>query len=433
MDYERFGAVVDECGVSDDPAILSPELKVRISPLPEEYEHQAYGLYYPRPDKRIWIPPDADAETAKHELGHAWCEAHYDDIDEPCAEAFRQNAHKGAIAMLKKPVPTCRCNKPAMMAINMSGNYTTIVDITGPVSASPGDIINISTIIRNDWQSDILLMVEGVTSEGGFLHVVDENNLAPGESRIYQGSFVMPREGAAVAEILVYYFNGLEYSLDSEIGAITIYPNEWTFWETIVQADSLENFKRSVPSIDDLPDGTPINIHIEFPSWFPAGPIANLAGAEWVAQRFQSEADIEITDVRSESLYSMDIDGVARGWVVPVGVIIIAGILTALGIAYLVSITLSARYTMQSKQDAYEAWQAAFNALIDAGATPTEAAEGANGKVKQAAEAATKQPPVPVNELAKYGVIALVAVAGIVGLVAVMQAFGKHQLYPVRA
>ncbi len=431
MDYNVFDEVLDECGVAADPAILNPDLKVSIKPLPPKYEKEAYGLYWP--DGTIQIPPESDKETAKHEVGHALCDYYFNDMGEPCAEEFHRRVNMRSAAMLERPDvqrgASCRC-RPSMLAINKSGRYTTITEISGPSEAAPGDTVNISAIIRNDHSDNLDVYVEAVVSGTRFIDQLE--TIPVGESRPYSGAFIMPGGGAVVAEIHVLYYSLLGYTED-EVGTIAVYPPSWATWQTVAQADSLETFKSAIPSIDDLPEGTPVNIHIEFPSWLPAGPIANLAGAEWVAQRFASEADIHITDVHSESLYSMDIDGIASGWAVPVGIIIIVAILSALGIAYITSITLTAYWNQISKEEAYAQWNKVYDAQIAAYATPAEAVAAANAAVAAAAKAAIAQPINPTSDIVKYVAIG----AGVLGIaalgIAAIQGFGKRELYQLRA
>ena len=80
-------------------------------------------------------------------------------------------------------------------------------------------------------------------------------------------------------------------------------------WKTIVEANSLDEFQSAQPSVGDLPAGTPVKLTFEFPHWYPLAGIANIAEAEWVAQRFYDEAHIQVTDVNSPDAWHVVIEG----------------------------------------------------------------------------------------------------------------------------
>ena len=80
---------------------------------------------------------------------------------------------------------------------------------------------------------------------------------------------------------------------------------------------------------------TKVKIRIEVPSWAPVGRLADLAGAEWIAQQF-APAEVRVIDVYG-NWHWMEIVGVAEGTPVLLLVTIIVGMLAALGITYLIS------------------------------------------------------------------------------------------------
>lgn len=189
---------------------------------------------------------------------------------------------------------------------------------------------------------------------------------------------------------------------------------EWNMaeWQIVAQADSIENFQYAVPSVDDLPAGTPVNLHIQLPQWAPVGGLANLFMAEWVAQRFIDEAHVRITDVRSDDAYSVTIDGEVTG--TPVHLILFgvgAILLAVLGIAivYAISITLQAYMTIKREETRLKAWNDTYTAELARGLTPAEAAAIANKQLESIT------PPEKESEKTNWGLIALGAAAIVVG------------------
>ena len=107
-------------------------------------------------------------------------------------------------------------------------------------------------------------------------------------------------------------------------------------WKTIVEANSLDEFQSAQPSVGDLPAGTPVKLTFEFPHWYPLAGIANIAEAEWVAQRFYDEAHIQVTDVNSPDAWHVVIEGKIVGTPVLAIVIAVGAIVVALGIFWVV-------------------------------------------------------------------------------------------------
>jgi hypothetical protein len=100
-------------------------------------------------------------------------------------------------------------------------------------------------------------------------------------------------------------------------------------WQTIMVGNSLSEFEAAQPTIDDLPPGTPFRIVINA---ILIAPIANIMGAEWVAQQFLDN-EAEVTNVYSEG-DNIIVEAVAIG----VAPLIIAAIIIAalFAIAYLI-------------------------------------------------------------------------------------------------
>jgi len=93
-------------------------------------------------------------------------------------------------------------------------------------------------------------------------------------------------------------------------------------WTTIMQGNSLEEFKHCTPTIADLPRGTPIRLTIN--TTVPVAPIANVLGAEWLAEQLLAN-ECKVIDVRSVGWYKVVVDAEALG----VAPVIIAAIIVA--------------------------------------------------------------------------------------------------------
>jgi len=106
-------------------------------------------------------------------------------------------------------------------------------------------------------------------------------------------------------------------------------------WQTIMQGNSLEEFKNCTPTIADLPRGTKLQLAIN--TTIPVAPIANVLGAEWLAEQLLRN-ECRVIDVRSEGWYTVIVDMEALGLAPVILGMIIAAAIFAFGfaIAYVV-------------------------------------------------------------------------------------------------
>lgn len=210
MTFDKIEAIFDKCGISLDPAISRKELLLRIDELPPEYRDVALGLYYPD-EKRIWIPPVADEQTVKHEVGHAWCDYYYNDIGEPCAEAFRRRVNNMSnVALRCKPsrLPVRRA------PVKQSGTYTSIISVEAPSSAAPGSMVEVSVAVENIYSQTIHILVVAIRDK--WERFIDQDAwISPGAENRFaiSGSFQMPDADVASIRIMVFYDAGTEQDL----------------------------------------------------------------------------------------------------------------------------------------------------------------------------------------------------------------------------
>ncbi len=206
MDFNRFERILNHYGLNDDPAISDPNFLVRIAPLPPEYEKQALGLYYPEAPEnpfksRLWVPPDADDETVKHELGHRIGHYYFDDISEPTAEVYRKKKFAGVVM------------KAAMRGPSLSGAGTWAEIIGLDASAYESAYSNIMTgiIIRNNYTSDISIRGEiKIEYDGQFYPIAyttdpSDQVVSPDSTYLLQGNFNMPDKAVKVHGYSYYY------------------------------------------------------------------------------------------------------------------------------------------------------------------------------------------------------------------------------------
>lgn len=104
-------------------------------------------------------------------------------------------------------------------------------------------------------------------------------------------------------------------------------------WEVLAQG-SFEEFQAYEPQIN-LPKGTKMRLEIDTSPW-PVAPLANLWGAEWVAQKLLDDSGAEVKDVYGQGWTKVIVDMEADPVWVPFVIIAIASILVIAGLAYLI-------------------------------------------------------------------------------------------------
>ena len=108
-------------------------------------------------------------------------------------------------------------------------------------------------------------------------------------------------------------------------------------WITLARGASVEEFQASKPPVSELPTGTRMQLIIDTPWWAPIAPLADLFGAEWVAQRLLTEADTRIIDVEGQGWHRIVVHMkvASPGWpLVIIGVI--AMLLVLGGVAWMI-------------------------------------------------------------------------------------------------
>jgi len=105
----------------------------------------------------------------------------------------------------------------------MAGKYTDIVEIRAPATAVPGETVSVSATVKNTWTTPVHVYCVGVwDSEKRFIDWLDAW-IAPGESRIFEGSLVMPSRNVTL-NIYTYYeaIDGFLYSDDSKSKTVKV-------------------------------------------------------------------------------------------------------------------------------------------------------------------------------------------------------------------
>ncbi len=89
-------------------------------------------------------------------------------------------------------------------------------------------------------------------------------------------------------------------------------------WVTLAEGDSLKEFQACQPAYSELRHGTKMLLTIESPWWAPIGPLADLFGAEWVADRLLNEGGAHVRDVEGKGWHKVVVHMEADpAWVIP--------------------------------------------------------------------------------------------------------------------
>ena len=208
-------------------------------------------------------------------------------------------------------------------------------------------------------------------------------------------------------------------------------------WKTVAVAQSEDELRTLKPSIADIPNGSQVLITIELPAWLPLAHIVNLP-VEWLTQKFLGA--IQITDVRANGFYIIEIHGIAQGilWVVvlPILIAVLAG-LSAFGIYAWKEIRVSYYEAVTAQAEAEEAkaevTKIALPGLVAEGMTTGEAMAEVTAWLK-----GIKSPPVeyqsavnwakPLTDMSKAAVPALGISIGVLLLIVAAVFFSGRRL-----
>ena len=113
MDFQTIDNYMKGTGLANDPAFEN--LHFLNEPIPPMEKKTILGLYFPEgeepqnqygylPPSTIILPPDADLETLRHELGHRHGHYYYGDISEEYAENYRKAHGPHSYAARMRPV-----------------------------------------------------------------------------------------------------------------------------------------------------------------------------------------------------------------------------------------------------------------------------------------------------------------------------------------
>ena len=89
-------------------------------------------------------------------------------------------------------------------------------------------------------------------------------------------------------------------------------------WVRLAEGKSLEEFQASRPPYEELRHGTRMLLTIESPWWAPIGPLGDLFGAEWVADKLLAEGGAHVRDVEGKGWHKIVVHMEADpAWVIP--------------------------------------------------------------------------------------------------------------------
>lgn len=491
MDYNSLDSIMRKAGIADDPAFK--DLNVTIAPLPDEYNSgNILGLYYPdrmpatiKGQKTIIaartaiIPPEAEPDTAFHELGHAFNDYYRRDISECPANNYMAKC-------MKKLAPAMR--GPA--AYSPIGSYTQIVNVGAPAIVNPGDTVTVSVTVKNLYYLPMTIEVVGTYDTNRFINWLPLT-LDSGQQGTVTGQFIMPAN-STIIDIMVYYYgsDGYEYQ-DSE---------------QLVTVNSQGSYQ--VPSDYALkiytlyPDAAFYTGDAQSCSFTFTAPLTIIPGVEWLVQNMLgayvnacltngvTPLELKIY-TRPAVLGSTDylVQLVGYPTVAPrrnpaaLAVIawaaIIGGIALAIGIVIIFAIKAVTEYrygppttsttTTQPQTQNVKPSQSftvtSGTATITNGATPSQvvnsksgqtttippggvailgpndtfvAGEGGASAYIPAQTTTLTGPSNPqgtdtAGDIAKYVAIGAIAIVGSIALIAAFQAFGRREVYPTAA
>ena len=110
-------------------------------------------------------------------------------------------------------------------------------------------------------------------------------------------------------------------------------------WQMIAEGSSLEEFQASgsTSPYSELAHDAPAELIIQTPWYLPIAPLADLFGAEWVADRLLNEAGMVLVDVEADGYYKIIVHMKGDIGFLLAAVIVIASIcgVAALAISYM--------------------------------------------------------------------------------------------------
>lgn len=118
-------------------------------------------------------------------------------------------------------------------------------------------------------------------------------------------------------------------------------------WTVVAEGTNFDDVKTYVQK---LPHGTKFNIELQTDWWAPIAPLADLAGAEWVANMLYSDASAILDDVEGVGLYKIIMHCTANAVQLAVLLPILAAIVATAGIiAAIIAIVIFALIELVAK------------------------------------------------------------------------------------
>lgn len=197
-------------------------------------------------------------------------------------------------------------------------------------------------------------------------------------------------------------------------------------WQTVAEAGSIGEFQSLIPAVQDIPPGAAIKIEFTLPWWMPIAGIADIAGAEWWARRFDAvNNSMIVDDVYGDGAYKVVIRGTAIGIAPVVIIAIVAAGLIALGLVCTTLIRLSADKVTIATLKATVATTLATEAstLASYGFTPEQIQD-----IFSHQSTATEAVNPPEEDGSTLGSISNIIMWGVVGFIA-FQAVGAFKTY----
>ena len=123
--------------------------------------------------------------------------------------------------------------------------YTEIVSLSAPDSISPGGIVNVEVMVRNNYAYGIHIYCVGVLNTVSRFIDYKEANLMPYEATVFSGSFIMPGYDSSIGVYI--YYEGQDGNLypdaeaSKQISVVGGQVEKW--WITVAKGNTLSELE----------------------------------------------------------------------------------------------------------------------------------------------------------------------------------------------
>jgi hypothetical protein len=204
MDYRQIDSIMQKCHINNDPAFEKLNIAISDIPdefrdgyvlglyYPDAMIQTLGGVKISVPSRTAVIPPYANEDTLLHELGHAHHDFYRGDISEPSANKFMLQ-HRVAKRVVKR----------SAVPYTQQGTYTNIYEIIAPSIMTPGVNVPVKVHVQNIFNGALHMYCVGLYDTNRFIDW-QEVTVNPGDAGEFAGSFTMPDHSTVVRIQMFY-------------------------------------------------------------------------------------------------------------------------------------------------------------------------------------------------------------------------------------